>query len=179
MNYPAASGRGIRIKEPGKDAAAKVHHAELWGDRASKYKNLNLLDITEIEWKIIEPHTPDYLFIQQDSDVKSEYNEHWQVTKIFPVNALGFQTHRDHFAIDLDFEKLKKRIQEFRDTKLNDDEIRSKYELKDNRDWNVKAAREQIRHDGNWEKWFVNCLYRPFDWLPCYFSTEQQTIPER
>ena len=35
---------GIFIKEPGKNTPAKVHHAELWGDRDSKYKNLNSLD---------------------------------------------------------------------------------------------------------------------------------------
>ncbi|MEG3929319.1 MULTISPECIES: Eco57I restriction-modification methylase domain-containing protein [unclassified Microcoleus] len=38
---------GIFIKAPGKHTPAKVHHAELWGDSASKYESLNLLDINQ------------------------------------------------------------------------------------------------------------------------------------
>jgi len=168
---------GIFIKEPGKETPAKVHHAELWGDRTFKYEALNQLDINKTKWIALSPCSPDYLFIRQDSNVKIEYGEFWLVTKIFPVNALGFQTHRDHFAIDFSHDQVKQRLQEFRGKKLSNDEIRSKYELKDNRDWNVESAREQLRQDENWEKWLVNCLYRPFDLRSCYFNTVATDYP--
>lgn len=162
---------GIFIKEPGKDAPAKVHHAELWGDRVSKYKSLNSLDVDGVEWESIEPQTPDYLFIQQDLDLKSEYDTGWQITKIFPVNTLGFQSHRDSFAIEFSQKELQKRLQEFRGTQLSDQEIRSKYDLKDNRDWSLTEARKRIRQQEDWEREIIKFFYRPFDLRFCYFST--------
>ncbi len=168
---------GIFVKEPGKDAPARVHHAELWGDRASKYQILNSLDIDEVKWKAIEPDTPDYLFIQQDSKVKSEYSRGWQISKILPVNTLGFQSHRDHFAIEYSQEELQQRFQEFRDTRFSDEEIRSKYDLKDNRDWSLTEARQRIRQEEDWKKGLIRFFYRPFDLRFCYFSTVAMDYP--
>ncbi len=168
---------GIFIKEPEKNSPAKVHHAELWGDRASKYKILNSLEINDIKWKTIEPQPKFYLFCSQDTNLSAEYEVGWKITEVIPVNTLGFQTHRDHFAIDFDAEHLNKRFKNFQDTRQSDDEIKQSYELKDNRDWTVETARKQIRLDKNWEKWKINCLYRPFDWRPCYFSTVAMDYP--
>ncbi|MEG5045301.1 type ISP restriction/modification enzyme [Microcoleus sp. B4-C1] len=168
---------GIFIKEPGKSTPAKVHHAELWGSRTSKYEILNQLDIETTEWVAVEPRSPEYLFIIQNVDLRTEYNSGWKLTEIFPVNTLGFQTHRDHFAIEFEREDIKKKLQDFRNIKISNKEIEEKYDLKDNRDWNVETARQQIRQNENWEKWLIDCLYRPFDWRFCYFSTVAMDYP--
>ncbi|MGB8691602.1 MAG: N-6 DNA methylase, partial [Microcoleus sp.] len=144
---------GIFIKEPGKSTPAKVHHAELWGSRTSKYEILNQLDIETTEWVAVEPRSPEYLFIIQNIDLRTEYNSGGKLTEIFPVNTLGFQSHRDDFAIDFEREDIKKKLQDFRNIKISNKEIEEKYELKDNRDWNVETARQQIRQNENWEKW--------------------------
>ncbi len=102
---------GIFIKEPGKDTPAKVYHAELWGDRASKYESLNLLDIARVQWQTIKPLKSEYLFIQQDLEAKAEYEKGWQITKILPVNTLGFQSHRDSFAVAFSQDELEQRLQ--------------------------------------------------------------------
>ena len=156
---------------------AKIYHAHLWGSREDKYRYLLEHDVTTVEWTELNPTSPFYLFIPQDTDLRLEYNNYWEITKIFPVNTLGFQTHRDHFAIDFDIETIRQRFQEFRDSKLSDDEIKYKYKIKDNRDWQVKTARKQIRLDPNWERWLINCLYRPFDWRHCYYSTVAMDYP--
>lgn len=168
---------GIFIKEPGKSTPAKVHHGELWGSRTSKYEILNQLDIETTEWVAVEPRSPEYLFIIQNIDLRTEYNSGWKLTEIFPVNTLGFQSHRDDFAIDFEMEDIKKKLQDFRNIKISNKEIEEKYELKDNRDWNVETARQQIRQNENWEKWLIDCLYRPFDWRFCYFSTVAMDCP--
>jgi predicted helicase len=168
---------GIFIKEPGKSTPAKVHHAELWGSRTSKYEILNQLDIETTEWVAVEPQSPEYLFIIQNIDLRTEYNSGWKLTEIFPVNTLGFQTHRDDFAIEFEREDINKKLQDFRNIKISNKEIEEKYDLKDNRDWNVETARQQIRQNENWEKWLIDCLYRPFDWRFCYFSTVAMDCP--
>jgi len=168
---------GIFIKEPGKSTPAKVHHAELWGSRTSKYEILNQLDIEKTEWVAVEPRQPEYLFIIQNIDLRTEYNSGWKLTEIFPVNTLGFQTHRDDFAIEFEREDINKKLQDFRNIKISNKEIEEKYDLKDNRDWNLETARQQIRQNENWEKWLIKCLYRPFDWRFCYFSTVAMDYP--
>ncbi|MEO8891304.1 MAG: type ISP restriction/modification enzyme, partial [Coleofasciculaceae cyanobacterium] len=155
---------------------AKIYHADLWGSREDKYRYLLEHDITTVEWKELDPKAPFYLFIPQNSDC-TEYEMGWKITEIMPVNTLGFQSHRDHFAISFEREYLKKKFKEFRETKLSDEEIRYKYELRDNRDWQVETARKQIRVDEDWERWLISCLYRPFDWRPCYFSTVAMDYP--
>ena len=156
---------------------AKIYHAHLWGSREDKYRYLQEHDVNTVEWAQIFPNSPFYLFVPQDRDLRLEYDAGWQVSKIFPINTLGFQTHRDHFAIGFEREHLKERLKEFRDVKLSDEEIKYKYELKDNRDWNVTTARKKIRIDEDWEKYLLTCLYRPFDWQPCYFSTIAMDYP--
>jgi predicted helicase len=118
-----------------------------------------------------------YLFIRQDIDLKSEYDRGWKLTEIFPVNTLGFQTHRDHFAVDFSRKEIQDKINDFISTKLSNEQIKAKYELKDTETWNVESARIQVRRDQNWQQWMIDCLYRPFDCRPCYFNTVAMDRP--
>ncbi|MDH6060957.1 hypothetical protein NWP17_10975 [Chrysosporum bergii ANA360D] len=155
----------------------RFYHFDLWGSREDKYSFLEENDVTTIPWTEIFPKSPFYLFVPQNQDLLSEYNQGWKITEIMPTNSLGFITSRDHFAIDFDREYLYQRFEEFRNVKLSDDEIKQKYQIKNNRDWQVENARKQIRLDHDWEKWLIVCLYRPFDWRPCYFSTVAMDYP--
>lgn len=38
----------------------------------------------------------------QNVQLLAEYEQGWKVTEIMPVKVLGFQTHRDHFAVAFD-----------------------------------------------------------------------------
>ncbi|WP_414530890.1 type ISP restriction/modification enzyme [Nodularia chucula] len=155
----------------------RIYHADLWGSREDKYRFLQENDVTTIQWTEIFPKSPFYLFVAQDKDLFTEYETGWKITEIMPTNTLGFQTHRDHFAIDFDREYLYQKFKEFRDVKLSDYEIKNKHQIKDNRDWKVENARKQIRLDNDWEQWLLVCLYRPFDWRHCYFSTIAMDYP--
>ena len=53
---------GIFVKEPGRDAPAKVHHAHVWGTRGSKYSWLTEHEISDTDWKELVPTSPFYLF---------------------------------------------------------------------------------------------------------------------
>ena len=64
-----------------------------------------------------------------------------------PVNVLGFQTHRDHFAIDFERDRLYKRIDEMRDEHISDQEFTEKYNITDNRDWQLFKARQRVCKD--------------------------------
>ena len=62
---------------------------------------------------------------------------------------------------------------------ISNDEIYSKYSIKDNRDWKLDKARKEIQTDHNWEDKIINCGYRPFDDRPCYFSSVAMDYPRK
>ena len=167
------------VKERGNKSLAQVFRADLLGAREAKYKQLAETDISKTKWEKLKPSKPFYWFMPQDTDLRAEYEQGWKITEIMPVNVLGFQTHRDDFAIDFDRKTLKARIAELRDTKASDDELRTKFQIPDNRDWKIAKAREMLRADGKWESCLIKCVYRPFDFRFCYYSEAAMDYPRR
>lgn len=194
---------GIFVKKPpmvqsgnGEKSAGKktagIHHAHLWGSRelyedkpegrtlaGGKYHWLWENELATTDWQTVTPQPPFYLFIPQDENLRAEYEGGWKVTEMMPVNVLGFQTHRDHFAIDFDKDILRSRINDLRSTTLSDDELRGRYQLQDSTGWQLATVRKQLRRLTNWEEQLITCLYRPFDLRFCYFSQIVMDRPRR
>ncbi len=190
---------GIFIKKqnispiPARPTDTKVFHKHLYGAReiwaenvnnekeltGGKYQWLLQNDIDTTEWKELNPNKPFYLFIPQDETLREEYQSCWKVTEMMPTNVLGFQTHRDFFAIDFDKDVLLKRINDLRETDKSDDEIRRIYGVKDNRDWHLSEARSKLRANNNWQRDLIQCSYRPFDNRYSYFSSVAMDYPRR
>ena len=158
---------------------AKIFHAHLHGDRETKYDRLMESDISNTAWSEISPQTPFYLLIPQDTQLLKEYDRGWKITEIMPVNVLGFQTHRDHFAVDFDRETLQQKILEMRNDSISDHEYAEKYEVKDNSSWKIREVRKKIRSDSEWKRHLISCSYRPFDNRSCYFSEIAMDRPRR
>lgn len=75
-------------------------------------------------------------------------------------------------------EEIEARITDLRNDQMNDRQLREKYKLKDNRDWQLKKAREALSsHDA--DKKIVSCAYRPFDERWCWFGSEVMDYPRR
>jgi hypothetical protein len=170
---------GVFVREPGTTGPAKVFHADLWGFREGKYQRLFETAVNSTLWEPLDPRQPFYFFVPREKGLSAEYERGWKVTDVFPTNVLGFQTHRDHFAIDFDDETLRTRMDDLRRGTKSDEEVRSLYNLPDSGGWQLSAARTQIREDREWAQHFALCLYRPFDWRPCYFSTAVMDRPRR
>jgi predicted helicase len=141
----------------------QIYHAHLYGTRDSKYDWLQSHDVLSTDWQEIKPQAPFYLLVPQNTDLLGEYEQGWKITDVMPVNSTGVKTHRDHFVIDFDGENLKKRISEFRDLKISDDEIANRYSLSDTRDWKLGLRRRSLSTNQDWETYLTKCLYRPFD----------------
>jgi len=167
----------VFVKEPGKNETATVHHSELWGIRESKYETLFELDVETVKWA--EPHafSPLYGFVPQESHLRSEYERWWRLPAAIPTNNVGFVTARDHFLIDFDRDALRRRMIEFRSLSLPDASFEERYGLKNTSSWNIHEARRRLSADPSWELAFSECLYRPFDFRPIYFSTAMLERP--
>ncbi len=171
---------GIFVKHQGPaPGPAKVHHADLWGSRSGKYDWLNHQSVADSPWAELIPAEPFYLFTERAVDLADEYEGGWKITEAMPVNVLGFQSHRDHFAVDMDEPKLRNRMQDFKSTDPTDEDLRRRYEIKGNRDWNIPEARRRMRVDGRWNDRFLRCPYRPFDFRWCYFDGAAMDYPRR
>ena len=161
------------------NALTSVRHAHLFGLREKKYEALQESTFLSRHLSSVRPISPFNLFLPEDLNLRAEYSEGLRITQVMPVNVLGFQTHRDHFAIDFDRATLAQRIGDFRATKMTDVEVTKAFNICDNRDWHVKDARKQLRNDPNWKDALILCSYRPFDSRPCYFSTIAMDYPRR
>ena len=141
----------------------KVFHSEIYGLREEKYKWLLKNNIKKVKWKKAVPFPEFYLFQPTDNELLNHYSSFPKITEIFPVNSVGIVTARDNFVIDFDRKKLERRIEDFRNPKIDDEILKRTYDLKENQSWKIKEQREKLRKDLDWKDSIKQILYRPFD----------------
>jgi hypothetical protein len=174
--------QGVAISlfsRPSTGSAGTQCQSDLWGNRESKYAALASMSAEGVPWAPIHPSSPDYLFVRHDNDLQQEYKTFFRITDAMPINVLGFQTHRDDFAIAFTESEMEQRIADLRSTELSDKELREKYGLRDNRGWQLSNARREVRKERHWRQHIQDCLYRPFDWRSCCFSPIAMDRPRR
>jgi len=147
-----------------------ISHNNLFGTRNDKYEWLQTNYFDSAYYKKIDANQPFYFFVPRSTSSIRYYLEWPQINKIFPANVTGIVTARDNFVIDIDKEKLKRRIELFRDLSLSDEMIREIYDLNDTRGWNLTKARKKLAEDQNWDNYFQKILYRPFDIRNIYYT---------
>ncbi len=159
----------IFIKQRKKPKEKSINYSEIWGLREKKYSELSTQSINVTKWQKLLPCSEHYLFVPRDEGLLSRYGKYPKITDVFPVNSVGIVTSRDDFVIDIDKEKLKRRIMMFRDDKLEDELIRDTFRLNDKTNWKLKDARKDVRDDADWEDSITQILYRPFDIVWIYY----------
>jgi len=131
------------VKRPGLER--RVWRSDFWGKRLEKYQMTAERSVADVDWHKLEPVSPFYLFARQDATLRDEYQAGWNLTRIFPMNVLGFQTHRDAFAVSFTQAEMKRKLKELADPVISDDELARRYGLKSNRDWSLPDARIAAR----------------------------------
>jgi predicted helicase len=157
----------------------KIYHHDLFGKRDLKYDFLMENNLKSIEFSNFSPFKNSYIFKNIDQSKYIKYNEGINPTNLFQVNVMGFQTHRDSFAVDFDMKKIQSRALDLIDIEKSDEELYKKYTISDNRDWKLIKARKEIQADLEWRNKAVKCGYRPFDERPCYFSYVMMDYPRK
>jgi predicted helicase len=158
------------VKRKTREGKCRVYHAELWGPRQVKYDFLESSDVRHVKEIELKPVAPSYFLVPKDSDSSDSWQKNVALSMVFPTNVTGIVTARDAFVIDSDRISLRSRISQFRDSALEDAELRRLYQLKDTRGWKLPSARTTLQNDPNWEDYFTPILYRPFDVRWIYYS---------
>ena len=160
-----------------KEKFALVHHADLFGMREYKYAKLNELTVDSISWNEVSCQAPFYLF-KPVQTTESTF-ERFDISKIFLSSVMGFQTHRDNFAIALNEATINERIATMRNSNISDQAISGKYQINDNRDWQIRKARQRLVNssDADVRSKTTLCQYRLFDTRWCYLDEAFMDYP--
>jgi predicted helicase len=170
---------GIFVKEENKDVPAKVHYADMWGIRDTKYQALFETEINTAEWLELAPTSPFYFFVPREEELRPEYEKGWKITEVFPINSTGIVTARDSSVTDFNSQELIKRITEFANPSLTDDDLRHKYfgnktegqyPPGDTRGWKLPEARKTLQSEKKLSACIKPWLYRPFDIRQIYYT---------
>ncbi|MGH9467501.1 MAG: type ISP restriction/modification enzyme [Terriglobales bacterium] len=171
-----AIGMFVKSKRSGPPA---VHYCDVWGTRESgKFDWLATHDLHSTPWREVKPRAPLYLFTPQASYRRqAEYERGWGLNDAMPLNVLGFQTHRDPFAVAFRREEIVERVSALRCQSLTDERLRQHFDLRDTRDWQLARARQQVRAMQEPEAPILQCWYRPLDQRWCYYSPISMDFP--
>lgn len=149
---------------------ARVYHADLFGVREYKYSKLNELAVDSISWNEVNCQEPFYLF-KPVQTAESTF-ERFDVSKIFLSSVMGFQTHRDNFAVSLDKATMDKRIAAMRDSSISDQTIGIEYQINDSHDYQIRRARQRLMKldAATIQDKTTLCQYRLFDMRWCFLD---------
>ena len=139
----------------------KVFHHHLYGKREVKYDFLTENSLKTTPYKVVNYSTPHYFFLPKDFDEKNKYERGFHLLELFPQTSLGVLSKNDNIAIDFEKNKLKERISNFRT--LQEDDLRTFYNIKkDSRDWVLSKAMKDLIDNYSLNN-FKSITYRPFD----------------
>jgi predicted helicase len=146
-----------------------VYYYDIWGSREEKYRLLQELNIETMTWEKVNPVSPFYLFIPQNTELQEEYNQGWKITEIMPINSVGIVTARDSLTIQNTLQEVQNLVNDF--VSLSEEEARKKYNLgRDSKDWSISLAQNDLRQSGLKNELITPILYRPFDIKYTYYT---------
>ncbi len=160
--------------------AESVDFRNLWG----RTKRAQLLDDVvgggEINYQKVRPSIELGLpFIP--GQVQSEYFSWPLLPELFPVSFPGVKTSRDDVVVDIDRERLLRRMEQYFDAKISHEEMRriAPSAMKSTARFSAEAVRGHLVKRGLLPKNIVRYCYRPFDnrWL--YWEPEAKLLDEK
>lgn len=150
---------GQKRRTPG-----KIIKADLQGLRATKFAQLEQLDLSHQIWQTLPS---DVEIWKKHAEGFESYQQGIAVNELFPVNSVGIVTARDHFVIADTAQELRSRLESFF-TSANSDVAQVKFKLKENLRWKVSDA---LKHHFTQES-IVPVSYRPFDQRCVYYHED-------
>lgn len=148
---------------------AQVYYYDLYGLRERKHDFLWSKDIRTVKWKRLPQRGPYFFFVPKDFAGDGKYSRFWSMDKIFIKSSEGVKTHRDHFIVDFEKEVLQEKLNNFRTSRLADNDLAKEYGLSNTVDFNISTVREAFKKVET--KHFKEYFYRPFDIRWIYYDS--------
>ena len=169
------------VRKSNHTPAEAVGFRHLWGQ--AKREELNETAETEPDslYDNIEPLLPLGLpFVQ--TAVSSQWFDWPTLPELFPVSFPGVQTSRDGVLVDVDLDRLQRRMAEYFNSTVSHEEIARRYPdaMRTTARFDAHAVREALlARGGPDEASFIRHAYRPFDnrWL--YWEADTKLLDEK
>ncbi|RIE11851.1 DNA methyltransferase [Candidatus Cryosericum hinesii] len=151
------------VKRKGDLAGPRVHYADLWGTRESKYEWLGANTLGGTAWTDLVPAAPEFWFVPRGTEGAEEWQDMRRLDELFEIDSSGIQTKRDKVTIAWSEEQLRRVLTDFASAD-GPEGLRSKYGLPpDGRDWTIRWASEHARNVLAEHQPLTVLEYRPFD----------------
>ena len=114
--------------------------------------------------------------------VNREWSEWPSLPDLFPESFPGVQTGRDDFLIDVDLEPLQRRITDYFNHDLSNEDIARFYPrvMSNTGRYDARSVRDTLLKRGGPDKAsFVSYAYRPFDYRWLYWESETKLLREK
>ena len=167
--------KGEAAKKP--PVPAEVFHTEFWGPRRQKYDRLQQSELNSLSWTKLDPDPKYQMFYPINRKLLEAYDAGFELAQFMPMNQIGFQSHRDGFAVAFDKNVMEKRLADMLDERLSDDDLRRRYGVKDNGDWSLAEQRNRAKGLSGLDEHIVPCDYRPFDRRFCMLEETMMDRP--
>lgn len=158
--------------------SCQIKTYNLFGSREHKYDWLANNSVTTTEFAVVSNGGPDYNFVVRDQQMWKEYEQYNNVITVLPTNTMGFQTHRDEFAIAESREAMMSRMNEAIDEGVSDSAFGQHFNLTESSTWKIQAQRAVIRK-AEWQSLVAACAYRPFDSRWCVMHSSFNDRPRK
>lgn len=132
----------VKTGEKAADELGCVFHYDLYGKRKQKYAFLDQTSFADIPFAELHPQAPMYFFVPKDYTLEEEYNKGFGINELFGVSSVGVVSTKDSFLICDSKNDVAGRIEDL--ISLPEAELRSKYGLKDTRDWSIRKAKADV-----------------------------------
>jgi len=147
----------LAVKTTKTKNSASIYRADIYGKRVTKFEKLS----NEIEWQKITPDAELISFANINRTGEETYKKGIKLDELFINSSSGISSSRDEFLVAINQEILKKRMVDFCNLSISDENLSSKYFLKETSDWKIAEARNNIGVFS--DKKLVSINYRIFD----------------
>ena len=153
---------------------AKVYHYGLFGKRFEKYAFLTKTSFSDIPWKELSPHTPQFFFVPKDFSKKKDYEKKFNIVDLMQIKNSGVKTDRDPLFYDFDRVALEERIKELLSKKQLDSLFVEKFRVKDSSSYKLTHKMMNVEFD---KGKIIKSDYRVFDRIFLYYDEKLISRP--
>jgi predicted helicase len=147
----------------------KVLHYDLFGKREMKYDFLSENSLKSIDFQELAYNKPNYFFVPKNDEGRNDYENGFRVDELFSKNVTGIVTMGDEFAFSENKNEIVKRLNEFKNEDITENELKNKYNLGKNYAEFILKNKAELKIDNDK---FIKCSYRPFDDRYTYFDNK-------
>lgn len=147
----------------------KVYHYDLFGKREAKYNFLSANSLKIIAFQELKPEKPNLFFVPKNNLGVEKFQQGFKVDDLFSKNVTGIVSMGDPFAFTEKKQELINRLNDFKNSDLNEFELKQNFNLGKNYAEFILKNKPQLSID---ETRFIKCSYRPFDERWTYFDNK-------